>query len=57
MNMWQTSMLSNLLTNELPRLCRALPEIVVALNQLCVEIKELRAVLEEVERTKHPKDE
>ena len=46
MNLLQSNVITNLLASELPKLFRAIPELVAAVNRLSAEIKELRETLE-----------
>lgn len=57
-NMWQSGLLTNLLSNEIPRLCRSVPELVAVLTRLCNEVSALRETIADQERiSEKPSDE
>lgn len=57
MNMWQSGLVTNLLANDLPRLCRAVPELVSVLSRLCNELQALRETLEDEKDCENPSNE
>lgn len=57
MNPLNSPVIGNLLNSDIPRLCRALPELVVVLSKLCVEVSALREVLQEQKEAKKDCDE
>lgn len=46
MNLLNNGLLHNVVTSEIPKLCRAIPELVSVLASLCVELRALREELE-----------
>jgi len=49
MNLMNSGLIQNLISSDIPRLCRALPDLVNALAGLRLELKELREVMERIE--------
>lgn len=57
MNFLNSPIIGNLLSSDIPRLCRSVPELVAVLTRLCAELSALRETLEEVSEKEKNVDE